>query len=183
MQIAADMLEHDCGGAAQMPWLTGARGWHPAEIRYVESWPGRYSTDSARARNCSFASRLLRRRPGLSPQPYPYYHDLWFDHRGDAYSVQFEWALGATHDAVLPTLLDPTFGVDGAIDLCEGQTLEDCCSSNEYIVKVRDRRQTDCTIALRRAVWSKADTDDESRVPMFKERREYRYLLEAKYRY
>lgn len=179
--IAADLGGRDHG--MQMPWLTHPFDWHPAEARWVASWPGHYSPDSRQYRDSLLASQILRRLPGLCPVPRAYYHDLWFNRFGDTCAIQFEWALGFPHHVVLSRLLDPVFGPGVDIAPHDGQSLEDCYADTARHVRVQSARQPATWIDLRRTVWDE-DKHDESFVREFaKQCRRRRDIADARYSY
>lgn len=180
LMIAASMCGQD--PTLRLPWMTRHDNWDATELRHVESWPGRYSTDGWQYRNTRFASQILGRLPGLCPGPRPYFYSLWFNRFGDTCGVQFEWALGAAHKDVLSRLLDPVFGPGAEIALLEGQILDDCFTDSTYRVNVRCMRQPECWISLRRMTWDRRETGGN--LGSFgEERRFLRAAVEAKYGY
>jgi hypothetical protein len=170
-------------GETHLPWLTHPGEWHPDETRYVDSWPGHFDVRGGRYCNSHFASQILRRLPGLCPLPRAYYHDLWINHWNGGYSIQFEWAFGASHKALLDRLLDPVFGIAAQIALQQGQSLDDCYTGTTYRVMVQCVRQPANEIALRRAVWTKDPEDGKVGLSFGQRYRTLREKLEEEYDY
>jgi hypothetical protein len=179
-RIAADL-----GGAdgMLMPWLTRPHDWHPAEARWVASWPGHYSPDGWQYRNSRLASQILRRLPGLCPAPRAYYHDLWFNRFGDTCRIQFEWALGVPHNVILGRLLHPVFGPGARIAPHDGQSLEDCYAETATQVRVQCTRQPATWIDLRRTIWDEDQHDESFGQGFTEQRRRRRKTAEEKYGY
>jgi hypothetical protein len=120
----------------------------------------------------------------MCPAPRAKYHDLWINWFGDGCRIQFEWAIGPTHGAILDNLLDPVYGPGAEIALCEGQALSDCYRDSEYRVMVQPIGQPDTSIALRRSVWGHEDSYDTSGMVEFRrERTARRTALEQKQGY
>ena len=124
------------------------------EARFTEAWPDSFSPQDSRYRRTGFASRVLRRLPGLRPAPRAEWHDLWINYAG----IQFEWENGPIHAAVLERLLDPDFGLGGEIELLDGQTLADCYADKQGTVKVCTTQHSAGLIALRRLTDPGTDT-------------------------
>jgi hypothetical protein len=176
--VAIDL--HGSPDRVHMPWQASPTKCHPVEIRYMESHPSRYSPDSLR-HGSQFASRLMRRLPGLCPPPHAIYHDLWFNRIGRECSIQFEWKDGPSHADVLKRLLDPVFSPGAEIDLFDGETVADTYSRTQGYVIVRSSSQPTTDVVLRRLV-----SADKNRVDMRKfdaELRADRAAIEDKHGY
>jgi hypothetical protein len=182
--VAADLLGSEYGEGWRLPWLTGQREWEPKEAGYVESWPRRYSPVGWQYRNTRFASQILRRLPGLCPDPRPYFHDLWFNRFGDTCSIEFEWAFGTEHKPVIDLLLDPLFGPGAEIALLDGQSMKDCTSGLAYRVNVRSSQQPQTWISLRRLTWDHDQKDHANVLATYLRRRcTQRAAVEARHGY
>lgn len=167
-------------GRVQMPWRISPTKCHPVEIRYMESYPSRYSPDSQRY-GSRFASQLMRRLPGLCPPPHGIYHDLWFNKIGRKCSIQFEWKDGPSHAAVLKRLLDPVFSPGAEIDLLDGETVADTYRRTEGHIIVRSSSQPTTDVVLRR--WVSADKNRVDMREFDAELRAHRAVIEDKHGY
>ena len=61
---------------ARLPWLTAPDDWDPGEARFTAAWPDSYCPAGSGYRESGFASRIIRRLPGLCPRPRAHWHDL-----------------------------------------------------------------------------------------------------------
>ena len=179
--VVSDLL----GGerVIRMPWMTHPNEWHPEEVRWVESWPARYSASGWQYRNSQFSSQILRRLPGLCPAPHAYYHDLWVNRHGNTCGIQFEWSFGAPHNILLSRLLDPLFGPGARIALHDGQSEADCIADSARRVKVESSQCPANWIDLRRAVWDKHPDDDATTRTFGEQRRSLRDAAEENHGY
>jgi hypothetical protein len=137
-------------GQARMPWLTVPGDWDPGEARFTAAWPDSYSPAGSGYHESGFASRIMRRLPGLCPRPRARWHDLWVNHHGSGPEIQFEWENGPAHAPVLERLLDPEFGPGAQLELREGQTEQGCRAGTAGHVRLRPAGGDPGCIVLRR---------------------------------
>lgn len=191
-ELAAKVAFDDFNPDVELAWVTHPDRWHPEELALMDAYPSHCAIGGEYYRNSSFASAVLRRLPGMCPNPETTeYHSLWINHwgPGDAYSIQLEWCDGPAHRAFLDRLLDPVAGLDAEITLFKGQTLADCYSDDPRQVCLASRDNTRNTLVLRRSV-DKSPVDEplddqasepSSSITSFRHQR--RRSCEAKYSY
>jgi hypothetical protein len=151
---------------AALPWLSLPGGWHPVETAFTEAWPDSYSPGGRDYRESRFASRLMRRLPGLCPRPRARWHDLWVNHHGSGPEIQFEWQDGPAHGTALERLLDPEFGPGARLELREGQTEQGCRAGTAGSVRVRPAAVEDAgCIMLRRLLSTRSEADAAGWLP------------------
>jgi hypothetical protein len=174
--VAAEVHDPD---HVRMPWLTAPVDLHPAETHFTERWPARYSPAGPAYRNSQYASQLLRRLPGLCPPPRAGFHDLWFNRVGDTCSIQFEWANGPSHAAVLKQLLDPLFDPGAEIDERDCEVI----GRAEGYVTVRSRTQPTADVTFRRKITAHPRADDARRARSDAKMHAHRAAIERKHGY
>lgn len=137
-------------GGVRSAWLLAPGAWHPAEEGFTAAWPDAFSPSGSRYPASGFASRVLRRLPGLCALPRADWHDLWVNHWDAAPEIQFEWQNGPACAAPLGLLLDPEFGPGAELEPFDGQSERDCYSATAARVRVRASAEPGGRLVLRR---------------------------------
>jgi hypothetical protein len=137
-------------GNVRSAWLLAPGGWHPAEAGFTAAWPDAFSPSGSRYPASGFASRVLRRLPGLCALPRAGWHDLWVNHWGTSPEIQFEWLDGPACATPLGLLLDPEFGPGAELEPFDGQSECDCYSAVAGRVRVRAAGEPGGRLVLRR---------------------------------
>lgn len=144
------------GGLIRLPWVTSPRDWHPCEAGYADAHPDDFSPAGACYRASGFASRILRRLPGLCGLPRADWHDLWITRMHGTPDIQFEWLNGPACAVALERLLDPEFGPGAELKPFDRQSARDCWSGGASRVRARAAGDDGGQLVLRRL----AERDD-----------------------